>query len=185
MKELATSQLKSKKMNGFPFQVEVVRTDRKRSVSISLSENLVKVIAPLTLSDNRIRDLVSKRSPFIQQKLQEISDRPKHAQKEFVSGESVTLLGKNYRLKVLKGESANIRMQQGYIEVTVLEDDSDPKTSIRLLLTDWYKSHAEKRLIEKTKRFSDVIGVKPNSVRVKDYCLIDSHISVCNNSPII
>jgi predicted metal-dependent hydrolase len=60
-------------------------------------------------------------------------------------------------------------MQQGYIEVTVLENDSDPKKSVRLMLIDWYKSHAEKLLIEKTKRFSDVIGVKSNSVRVKNY----------------
>ncbi len=156
-------------MDGFPFQVEVIRTDRKRSASISLSDDSVKVTVPSTLSDNRIRDLVSKRTSWIQQKFQEQSDRPNQAPKEFVSGETVTYLGKNYRLKVLKGESATIKMHRGYLEVTVLEDDSDPKTSIRLLLTDWYKSHAEKRLIEKTKRFSNVIGVKPNSVCVKDY----------------
>ena len=63
-------------MDGFPFQVEVIRTDRKRSASISLSDDLVKVIVPSTLSDNRIRDLVRKRTPWIQQKLQEQSDRP-------------------------------------------------------------------------------------------------------------
>mgnify|MGYP006438718121 FL=1 len=156
-------------MDGFPFQVEVIRTDRKRSASISLSNDLVKVIVPSTLSDNRIRDLVRKRTPWIQQKLQEQSDRPSPISKEFVSGETVPYLGKNYRLKVLKGNSPSIKMHLGYLEVTVLEGDSDSKTSIRLLLTDWYKSHAERRLIEKTKRFAKVIGVKPNSVCVRDY----------------
>jgi len=156
-------------MDGFPFQVEVIRTDRKRSASISLSNDLVKVTVPSTLSDNRIRDLVNKRTPWIQQKLQEQSDRPSPISKEFVSGETVPYLGKNYRLKVLKGNCPSIKMHLGYLEVTVLEGDSDSKTSIRLLLTDWYKYHAERRLIEKTKRFSKVIGVKPNSVCVKDY----------------
>lgn len=156
-------------MDGFPFQVEVIRTNRKRSASISLSDEMVKVTVPSTLSENRIRDLVSKQTPWIQQKLQEQSDRPNLTPREYVSGETLAYLGKNYKLKVLKGKSPTIKMHLGYLEVTVPEDAADPKTSIRLLLTDWYKSNAEKRLIEKTKRFSKIIGVRPNSVCVKDY----------------
>ncbi len=156
-------------MDGFPFQVEVVRTDRKRSASISLSGNLVKVTVPATLSDNRIRDLIAKRTPWIKKKLQEQCDRPNPTPKEYVSGETVTYLGKNYRLKVLKGEFPSIKLWRGYLEVTISKTDADPKTTIRSLLKDWYKSHAEKRLVEKTKRFAKVIGVNPNSVSVKDY----------------
>jgi predicted metal-dependent hydrolase len=156
-------------MEGFPFQVEVIRTDRKRSASISLSDDLVKVTVPSTLSENRIRDLVSKRTPWIKKKLKEQSDRPVTSPKEYVSGETVTYLGKNYRLKVFEGDSPTIKMHRGYLEVTISKEDVDSKTSIRLLLTDWYKSHAKRRLIEKTKRFSKVVGVEPNSVCVKDY----------------
>ena len=156
-------------MNGFPFQVEVVRTNRKKSASIRLSDDLVRVSVPLTLSDNRIRDLITQRTSWIKKKLQEQSDLPRLTPKEYVSGEKVTYLGKNYRLKVLKGNYPSVRMHRGYIEVTALKDDTDPKTSIRLLLIDWYKSHAEKRLIEKTQRFSKVIGVEPKSICVKDY----------------
>jgi len=156
-------------MDGFPFQVEVVRTNRKRSVSISLCNDLVRVTVPATLSDTRIRDLVTKRTPWIKKKLQEQYDRPNPTPKEYVSGETVTYLGKNYRLKVLKNESPSIKLWRGYLEVTISELDPDPKTTIRSLLKDWYKSHAEKRLIEKTNRFAKVIGINPSSVSVKDY----------------
>ena len=156
-------------MDGFPFQVEVIRTNRKKSASIRLSDDLVRVSVPSTLTDNRIRDLVRKRTSWIKKKLQEQSDLPRLTPKEFVSGEAVTYLGKNYRLKILKGDYPSVRMHRGYLEVTTLKDDTDPRTSIRLLLTDWYKSHAEKRLIEKTQRFSKVIGAEPKSICVKDY----------------
>ena len=156
-------------MNGFPFQIEVVRTKRKKTASISLTDELVKVSVPSKLSDKRIRDIVTKRTPWIKKKLQEQIDRPNPKLKEYVSGETFTYLGKNYRLKVLKGMACSIKLKHGYFEATVLRSDPDPKKTIRSLIIDWYKTHAEKRLIEKTKRFAKVIGVHPNSVTLKDY----------------
>ena len=156
-------------MDGFPFQVEVVRTDRKRSASIRLLGDLVKVSVPMTLSDSRIRDLVIKRTPWIKNKLREQSDRPITPPKEYVSGETVTYLGKNYRLKVLVGDQPSIKLRRGYVEATVTETDLDPKNTIRCLLGRWYRSHAEKRLGEKTVRLAGVIGVNPASVTVKNY----------------
>jgi len=156
-------------MDGFPFQVEVVRTDRKRSASIRLLGDLVKVSVPMTLSDSRIRNLVTKRTPWIKNKLQEQSDRPITPPKEYVSGETVTYLGKNYRLKVLVGDQPSIKLRRGYVEATVTKTEIDPTNTIRSLLERWYRSHAEKRLEEKTVRLASVIGVNPASVTVKNY----------------
>ena len=156
-------------MDGFPFQVEVVRTDRKRSASIRLLGDLVKVSVPMTLSDSRIRDLVTKRTPWIKNKLQEQSDRPITPPKEYVSGETVTYLGKNYRLKVLIGEQPSIKLRRGYVEATVTKTDIDTKNTIRSLLEHWYRSLAENLLGEKTVRLASVIGVNPASVTVKNY----------------
>ena len=156
-------------MEGFPFQVEVVRTGRKRSASIILSDDLVKVIVPSTLSDNRIRALVSKRTPWIKKRLQDQSVRLTTRPREYVSGETVTYLGKNYRLKILRGSQPSIKLRRGYVEATVTKTDKDPKNTIRSLLEQWYRSLAEKRLGEKTARLAGVIGVNPASVTVKNY----------------
>jgi predicted metal-dependent hydrolase len=156
-------------MDGFPFQVDVIRTERKKSASISLLGDLVKVSVPMTLSDSRIRDLVTKRTPWIKNKLQEQSDRPTPAAREYVSGETVTYLGKNYRLKVLIGDQPSMKLRRGYFEATVTKVDIDPKNTIRCLLERWYRSHAENRLGEKTVRLARVVGVNPSSVTVKNY----------------
>ena len=109
-------------MEGFPFQVEVVKTDRKRSASIRLLGDLVKVSVPMTLSDNHIRDLIIKQTPWIKNKLQEQSERRRSPLlKEYVSDEAITYLGKNYRLKVLIGEAPSIKLWRGYLEVTTTE----------------------------------------------------------------
>ncbi|MFA0510225.1 MULTISPECIES: YgjP-like metallopeptidase domain-containing protein [unclassified Vibrio] len=58
--------------------------------------------------------------------------------REYVSGESLPYLGRNYRLKVLKGDLKPTKLLNGRITVTV----SDPSTQahyIRRALTNWYK----------------------------------------------
>ena len=156
-------------MDGFPFQVEVIRTDRKKSASISLQGDLVKVSVPTTLSDRRVQDLVTKRTSWIKIKLQEQSNRPIPAPREYISGETLTYLGKNYRLNVLIGEQPSVKLRRGYVEVTISDTDVDPKTTVHSLLQDWYRSHAQKRLEEKTSHLAEIIGVNPSSVTVKNY----------------
>ena len=170
-------------MDGFTFQVEVVRTERKRSASIRLEGDLVKVSVPKTLSDDRVRELVNKRTTWIKTKLQEQSERPIVKPKEYVSGESFPYLGKHYRLKVITGNAASLKLKSGYLQATVEETDANAQSTTQSLLLNWYLTHAEKRLTEKTQRWAEIIGVEPNTVSVKGYksrwgsCSIQGDIS--------
>lgn len=156
-------------MEGFEFQVEVKRTDRRKSALISLDENLVKVTVPKSLSDRRIRDLIGKRTPWIKSKLKEQSLRPSSKPKEYVSGETVPYLGKNYRLKVVEGEIPSIKMVGGYLVATILNCEKNRQDAVKNLLEDWYIRQAKRRLKEKTDRLSKIVGVSPKSVSVKSY----------------
>ncbi len=156
-------------MEGFGFQVEVTRTDRKKSASIHLDGKLVKVTVPKSLSDNRVRDLITKRTLWIKTKLKEQSLRPVSKPKEYVSGEAVPYLGKNYRLKVVSGDAASIKMKNGYLIATFPEGASNQQKHIKSLLEDWYQEHAQICLRQKTERFSKIVGVTPKTVSVKNY----------------
>ena len=156
-------------MEGFEFQIEVKRTDRKKSASISLDGNLVKVTVPKSLSDNRIRDLINKRTPWIKTKLKEQSLRPSSKPKEYVSGETVPYLGRNYRLKVVEGGMPSIKMFGGYLVATVLNCEKSRQDTVKHLLEDWYQRQAKRRLREKTDLLSKIVGVSPKSVSVKNY----------------
>ena len=155
-------------MEGFAFQVEVIRTDRKKSASIQLAGNLVKVRVPKSLSDKRVRELIAKRTPWIQAKLKEQSARPVPKSKEYVSGESLSYLGKNYRLKVVSGAGSSIKLGNGDLIVTIPEGKQQQNT-VRHLLENWYRTRAEILLREKTERLSKIIKVSPGSVSVGNY----------------
>ena len=156
-------------MQGFDFQIEVQRTARRKSASIALEGNLVIVTVPISLSENRIRELISKRTPWIKAKLKEQSRKPTYKQKEYVSGETFPYLGRNYRLKVVQGNEQSVKMNGGYLVVTILNCEANKPNTVKCLIKDWYQEQAEQRLKEKTKRFSKIVGVYPKSVSVKSY----------------
>ena len=82
-------------MDGFDFEVQVNRTDRKKSASIEVASNRVIVTVPASVSDSRIRELVGKRTAWIKTKLKEEISRPPSKPKEFVSGEIIGVTPKS------------------------------------------------------------------------------------------
>ena len=77
-------------MDGFAFDVEVIRTGRTKSASIQLDGDKIKVSVPNRLSDTRVRELINKKSSWIEVKLKEQSIRKTIKPKEYVSGEIFT-----------------------------------------------------------------------------------------------
>jgi len=156
-------------MEGFDFEVIVKRTDRRKSASISLDGDIVKVTVPKTLTDKRIKELINKRTPWIKTKLNDQALRQPPKAKEYISGETLDYLGKSYRLKVIEGDAQSIKMVGGYIVATILSTEKNRQDSAKRLLENWYIEKADKRLKAKTERLSKVVGVSPKSVSMKNY----------------
>ena len=147
--------------------IEVVRTKRRKTASIKVIDGAVQAIVPDELSDGRIEALIQKRTPWIRKKLREQSQIVTPKPKEYVSGESFTYLGRNYRLKVSKDTDRKVKLKGGYLEVSLPKKPKDG--DIRSALVEWYEQHALDRLTEKTNRYAGIIGVSPNSISVRDY----------------
>jgi len=154
-----------------PFPVDVIRTSRKKSASIEVVDGTVKIIVPKNLSQARVEQLVAKRIGWIKQKFKIQSEIVLPKPKEYVSGESFTYLGKNYRLKLIPGATDGVKLKAGYLTISCPKDLSDKARAgfVRPSLEQWYLSHALDRLTEKTRRFAKVLGVKPKSIKVRDY----------------
>ena len=161
--------------------IEVVRTKRRKTASIKVIDGAVQAIVPRTLSDARVAELIQKRAPWIRRKLGEQSQAVTTKPKEYVSGESFTYLGRNYRLKVLRGTDREVKLKGGYLEIRVSKNSNG--TDIRNALVEWYEEHALDRLTEKTHRYAGIMGVTPHSISVRDYrsrwgsCSLDGRIS--------
>ena len=151
--------------------IEVIRTDRKRSVCIQIDGQKVRLRVPHTLSEKHIRELVVQRSAWIRQKLAlQAQIRPVRP-KEYVNGERFAYLGRHYRLERVAGDRGGVKLHQGRLQVTVSTGLADAAAArfIRAQLQTWYKTHALARLTEKTERYAAILGVEPRSVRIKSY----------------
>ena len=119
-------------MSNLGFQVEIIKTNRKKSASIQLIDGQVRVRAPRTLSDKRINDLIKKRSPWIKEKLEAYSNRPRVVEKKYIDGEIFTYLGKKYPLTIIKSNETTVKLQNKTKRKTRLKNKTKRKTRIVL-----------------------------------------------------
>jgi len=147
---------------------EVKRTSRTKSATITVEEGKVCVVVPRQLESERITKLLKDKNRWIKEKIALHREAQPTSTKQFVSGESFSYLGRNYRLKVLQGNYQPIKLTNGRFTIT-LRAGADNPDLIQDSLFSWYKQHAEIKLTEKAKRYAEMMGVKFNSVGLKTY----------------
>ena len=102
-------------MSSLGFQVEIIKTNRKKSASIQLKDGRVRVRAPRSLSDKRINDLIKKRTPWIKEKLEEYSKRPQAVEKKYEDVKYFTALYFNDEFPVIKKQIIIISYNNIYL----------------------------------------------------------------------
>ena len=156
---------------GLDFQVEVLRTRRKKTVAIKIVDGRVKVMAPKRLSQKKIDEFIFRKASWINEKLRIQSEFVPAKVREYISGESFAYLGKNYQLTLTQNGSDEIKLSQGQFVLGIDKDFSDEQRTsfVKQQLVSWYQSHAEQRLNEKIEHYAAIVGVEPRSVIVKAY----------------
>lgn len=151
--------------------ITVIRTGRRKTATIKIVEGDVHVIVPQHLSQKRIEELIRKKTPWIQQKLHLQASIKPVKPKEYVSGEAFSYLGKNYRLKLIEGDSEGVKLKGGRFLVEVEKSLSGTARTayVQAQLAQWYQQHAEQLLQGKVERFAPLLGVSPNCIKVKYY----------------
>ncbi|MCW4446696.1 M48 family metallopeptidase [Vibrio splendidus] len=150
------------------YSVLVERTSRRKTASIKVDEGEVIIVVPKLLERDKIDKLLASKHQWIVEKIAQYQTTSPATVREYVSGESLPYLGRNYRLKVLKGNLAPTKLLNGRITVTV-PDPSTQTHYIRRALTNWYKRHADKKIREKVRRYESQVGVETGVVRTKEF----------------
>ena len=152
--------------NGFVAQVN--RTDRCKTATIKVEAGVVAVVVPRTLAEERIKKLLDDKKLWIQQKIALHPQAQVTTEKEYVSGEAFSYLGRNYRLKVTEGELTPIKLVQGRLTISAPKGTSESKL-IKYALISWFRRRAELKLREKIIRYSPIVGVETNGYKVKEF----------------
>lgn len=107
------------------------------------------VDAPMSASTDMVLSAVKKRARWISKHLSAVRARLAHVlPREYVSGESLSYLGRRYQLKVLvvADAHAGTRMRGAIIEVTVPER---APTLVRAQLDTWFRARAREVFAER------------------------------------
>lgn len=117
------------------------RSDRK-TLQITIDPNRnITVRAPKQTEIKEIEAVLDKRTPWINKTLKEVAQLPPPVPpRQWISGETHRYLGRQYRLRILEGDSPEVKLKGAFFQVTV--PNTEDKAHIEKLMMQWYKDHA-------------------------------------------
>lgn len=155
-------------------QYELSRSNRRKSISISVDQHGVKVVAPTSAEHDVIKDIVHQKGAWIRQQLNSYKEMNQISlQRRFVSGEKLPYLGRQYRLKVIKTNeslASTFRFYRGQFVAELHEDVSEShyREILHPLYTEWVTQKGHHFTKERMKRFTIKFPHHPNAIKVKE-----------------
>jgi hypothetical protein len=105
-----------------PIPYLIRRSDRRTTVALTIEERgKLVVTAPEDVSIDRLNAVVRRKAPWVVERIKRRSDAPPPpSDREFVDGETVLYLGRQYRLKVVEATvGRKSRIAAGWYHVTI------------------------------------------------------------------
>jgi predicted metal-dependent hydrolase len=144
---------------------EIRRSSRRRTLQITVDRGGELVLAtPPEVDEERLREFVQEKRFWIYTKLAEKEQLQKSVPpKVFVNGEGFLYLGRSYRLLLVDGQDAPVKLQSGRFRLR-----RDLAGEGREHLVRWYSDHGKVWLWRKAREHANRMEVKPAGVKVQD-----------------
>lgn len=122
--------------------------DRKTLGIRVYPDSMVRVIAPLDTSVEKLRAKLREKAPWIiKQQLDFLSYYPLTPPRKYVSGETHLYLGRQYKLKIVDSNQNEVTLYRGRLVVK-----KKSNTSIKTILNEWYRERATIQFAESLKK---------------------------------
>lgn len=137
-------------------EFDLIQSNRKTLGITVKPDSSVYVRSPINKTIDDVLIKVKNKAPWILKQIEQFDEiRPIIYEKEYVSGESLYYLGRQYRLKVLKvGSKNSVKMVNGFILVRTENKDS---MIVKQLLDKWYLELSRKYYEKKVKIILDIL----------------------------
>jgi predicted metal-dependent hydrolase len=137
---------------------------RRKTLALSVErDKSVIVRAPEGTPEEKIHRAIEAKKFWLYQKFNNKQKYPSQpTKKEFVSGETIVYLGRNYRLEVTDNEVAGVKFQSRF----VISRRNQPRAAE--LFRMWYLQRAEELIPQRARYFAEALGVCFNRILVSD-----------------
>lgn len=142
---------------------KIIYSNRK-TIGITVErDRSVVVRAPLGSDPQKIKNLVERKKFWIFQKQNHVQKyNSVEVRKEFVNGESVLYLGRNYRLQIIKSDRDDIKLVGKFII------NHSSGSDIQNVFKNWFINKAKEKITPRIKYHSRNIGVKYDKILIMD-----------------
>lgn len=153
--------------------ITVVRSKRRRTLSIEVGSDGVKARAPMRMPNKNIAEFVQSKRNWIQRHLSELP--PPVPSFEFKCGAAISLLGEPHTLEILPPSPsgrAKVSINESVITIPVVGSHLSAEESARRKLIKHLKSFIERELRTRVDVLSREMIIPSNkklSVNVRDY----------------
>ena len=143
-------------------QYSIIYSERKTLSVIVERDRSVIVRAPKNTSTEVIAKEIEKRKRLILKKIEHNQKYPFEKQaKEFVAGESIMYLGKNYKLNIVEEQIDGVLFDSKFLI------SKENQKQANKLFKAWYIKSANEIITPKAKAIANQIGVKYNNINIK------------------
>ena len=150
-------------------EVQVERTNRKRTISLQVKNNKLIIKTPRRVSKKILYDLIKRKQNWIKQKAILNFEEQNLKNREFIDNEKFYYRGNEYRLSLILGRKEAVKIEEGLLQVWYVADKSIVRSTIKRLLEDWYLKESTKVLKARTEELAQQMKVQPCGITVKNY----------------
>jgi len=154
----------------YGLRIEVHRSKRKTS-ALYIIGNTLQIRVPNSIRASKIVEILEIKKRWIRNKAIQLQNQPIKKEREFISGESFSLFGREVKLKVLQGGRVGTKLIDDHLMTTIRSSEIGElrKSRIKTYIDKWYIQEAYKRLEEKVIRYSEIIRVSPRELKIRNY----------------
>lgn len=145
------------------FNYTIIHSKRKTAtISVERDREII-VRVPEGLSNEKINEIVLSKEKWIIEKLNHNQKyNPNPSNKEFVSGETLAYLGRNYQLQIVDYPIEGITFDRRFII------SKENQSNANDLFKDWYKSKAIDKIKPIAKKYAQHLGVIYQEIKISE-----------------
>ncbi|WP_426065245.1 M48 family metallopeptidase [Flavobacterium sp. DSP2-3-1] len=141
-----------------------IKFSKRKTLNITVErDRKIIVRAPLNLSLEKIEEIVQSKRQWLKEKMNHIQKYPADTEpKEFISGETLLYLGRNYQLLVVDEVIEGIEFNQRFRISKVNQEKANQ------LFKAWYMKQALQKIEPLAKMYANSLGVKYNEFKTSE-----------------
>lgn len=155
---------RNKYKDDFLNKVIIKRTNRKKTISLSIKDEKIILLSPKLTSKNFLYDILIKKKKWITKKLKEQESLVKTKYKNFTDNTALLKFGKKKNLRFKRSLSEKIVEKNNCIEICSISKDD-----IEIKLREWLRVELELYIYDRLDYYKKLMNVKYNSVHIKFY----------------